>query len=190
MNKLKQIWDNYCLGKWAKHTYAPTNPFQRSIRRILSDAVKNDADCIFIGMPTQEYEIVGKKEPEIKLATMEEIIEEMNNDPQSSEEDIQFFKDFHDETQKHIEETKGTSTIPLDDSPVKKLPIWHCSDGKCTQQEDAILLFMFTEFIDGFVNNDQKGVDISEWTEEPTRVFYTIRMERNFCYSITIDKVE
>jgi len=190
MNKIKQIWKNYCLEKWAKDTYAPTNPFQRLIRRILYDAVKNNADCLFIGKPTNEYEIEGEKEPNITLATMEEIIEEMGNDPQASEDDIKLIKDFHEETQKRIAETKGNATIPLKDSPVERLPIWHCFNGKCSQQEDGILLFMFTEFIDAFVYNNQTGIDISEWSEKPTQVYYTIRMQENFCFSVTIDKIE
>ena len=33
-------------------------------------------------------------------------------------------------------------------------------------------------------------MDISEWSDEPAKVFYTFAMQENFCFSVTIDKIE
>jgi hypothetical protein len=178
------------LNQYGKDKDDPSNPFQRAMRRILNEAVKNNADCFFIGMPTAEYKIEGEKEPKIKIASMEEIIEEMEQDSQSSDDDIQHFKEFHQECQSRIEAAESSTTIPLEGSPVERLPIWHCKEGKCIQQDDSVLLFMFTEIIDTFVLNDRQCINISEWSKNPTQVYYTIRMQKNFCFSVTINKIE
>lgn len=164
------------MEQWAKDVYSPKNPFQRLICLFLNNAVRDNADCIIIGIPPKGYEIEGNKEPQIRICR--------------EEDEIQFINDFFQETQIHIDETEKSNHLPLKGSPVERLPIWHCSQGKCRQQEEGILLYFFNSLIDALIHNDQRGIDISEFSEEPTRVFYTIKMEENFCFSLTIDKIE
>jgi len=158
--KTRKIIEGFCI---------PSAPMQRLISHLLYNAAKDNAECIVFGALPEEYKI-----------------EERESKHKLSEDDIKFIKDFEKETQDLINKSPY---FPFRNSPVQGVPIWFCSEGKC-YRDDCIPLYLFTSVIDCFLHFEQEGINITECSDEPSRILYTIGMQETYSYSIKINKIE
>jgi hypothetical protein len=174
MNKLMQLWKNYCLNKWDQKSHAPDSPIQRLIRVILHYAVENDADCIVFGEPIKPYDVIEMPKP--KHLENGISLEEMNKI------DL-WLEDMENEMKNEIE-----CLDPFKMSPLKEIPVWYCSKGKCYQIA-PLKLSIINSVIAGLLYYAKQEICTSIDGHE-YKVVYSIGMQDNYCYFIKIEHVE
>ncbi len=174
MTLLKKRRDVSSLPQRDGNNNDPEDPYQRIISLLVHKAIKENADCIIFGAPTDEY-----------------VIEERNDrEPVNQEVMAQMDREFEESIAEIKRDNPSTEPRdPFKDSPVTGLPIWFCSKGKCFR-DDGLPLFFFPQVIDRLHQVAHENVDISEWSKDSSRVVISVGMMKNYCYRIKIETHE
>ena len=168
-----------------------TTAIDKLVEMLLSCAVRGGADKIVFGEPTQPFEVEQRECPSLD----EQVAAGSMTDAERAM--IEGVERMLEETQqegaafdKEVELLLGYPPDPFHASPVKEMPRWLRSNGKW-HQEEALGARLFSDVIASLERQCDSIYCLKSVQGKTThKVRYSVGIEKNFCYSITINEVE
>ena len=163
-----RLWDTYCSSKYHHKMIDPNSPIQLMIATLLYFVVKDNASCIIFGEPIKPYKI-GEIQQQKQTNNKKEV------------------DSFLESLAKKSTTTECAAIHLFNSSPITEIPVWQCVNEEYYPSA-PIPLNLLNPLIEGFLAHEKDGVICGN--EPGEKVFYSVGMEKNYCYSIKIQKTE
>ena len=169
----------------------PNAAVDKLVEVLLADAVRRGVDKIILGEPTQPYEIEQRKvltrAERVEAGTMTKA-EKLEAD--ALEQKFVQLKQEGDKLDKESERLHGPTRSPFHTSAVTGIPTWYRLKGKWQQMADLPVRIL-SEVMSRFEWHSTDFYCLKSAHGKTThKVRYSVGMETNFCYSISINEVE
>ena len=195
---------SYCAAQSARMEHDPSNPFQRFIHHLLTIAIQDGGDKIVFGEPVRPFEIEVREtrtaEAQVPAGALTKTLEDQVAAGVMTEEEkneIEETAAMLESLMKEVDEAELSPLMqefrksdPFASSPVSEIPVWCRSKGKWHQMAP-----LMPRLLPGILQNllhpcfGSDGMLVTYGDLPKIRVFYTLGMEENYCYSITITRV-